>query len=61
MEQKKFIIERTKEELKEKIKELIDNKEEMKILSEENLERVKKYSWEEQANKYKKFFDMNLE
>ena len=33
----------------------------MKILSEENLERVKKYSWEEQANKYKKFFDMNLE
>ena len=33
----------------------------MKILSEENIERAKKYSWEEQAKKYKSFFDMNLE
>ena len=60
-EQKKFIINRTKEDLKNSIKELLNNREKMKILSEENLERVKKYSWEEQANKYKKFFDMNLE
>ena len=33
----------------------------MKILSEENIERAKKYSWKEQAKKYKSFFDMNLE
>ena len=59
-EQKKFIIKRTKEDLKEKIKILATDKEKMKILSEENIERVKKYSWEEQAMKYKSFFDMNL-
>lgn len=60
-EQKKFIIKRTKEDLKEKIKILATDKEKMKILSKENIERVKKYSWEEQAKKYKSFFDINLE
>lgn len=59
-EQKKFIIKRTKEDLKSKIKEMINNREKFKILSEENLKRVKKWSWEEQAKKYKSFFDNTI-
>lgn len=32
----------------------------MKILSEENLERVKNWSWKVQAKKYGEFFNKNL-
>ena len=59
-EQKKFIIERTKEELKDKIVELINNKQKFKILSDENLKQIQKWSWKKQAELYKKFFNKNL-
>lgn len=57
---KKFIIERSKEALKQSIIELINNKEILKQLSEENKEQSKKISWETTANKYKKFFEDSL-
>ena len=59
-EQKEFIIERTKDELKNKIIDLISNKPKMKILSDENLKQIQKWSWKKQGQKYKEFFDKNL-
>lgn len=59
--QKNYILkERSKEELKNKIKEIINNKEILTQLSKENLEMVKNCSWEERGKKYKKFFEDNL-
>ena len=58
--QTEFIINRTKDELKEKIIKLINNKELMFQLSEENLQNIKNWSWENKANMFKKFFDENL-
>lgn len=58
--QKKYIIDRTKEDLKSKIIELINNKQELKKLSEENLKQIQEWSWENKAMQFKKFFDDNL-
>lgn len=60
--QKRFILEqRTKEELKNKIKELLNNKKLFEELSFENLEQIKSWDWKQITLKYKKFFDTNLE
>ena len=58
--QKKFIIERTKDALKEKIKEIYNNKNILKELSEENLKQINEWTWKKKALLYKKFFDENL-
>lgn len=56
-EQKEFIIERTKEDLKDKIKKMIEKEELLNILSKENLQQVQKLSWKKQAKLYKEFFE----
>lgn len=58
--QKKYIINRDKEDLKTKIIELISNKEQLKKLSEENLKQIQEWSWENKSNRFKQFFDNNL-
>ena len=58
--QKEFIIERTKDDLKNKIIKLLDNKKIIKQLSEENLEEIQKWSWKSKAQMFKKFFDENM-
>ena len=58
--QKKYIIERTKDALKDKIKEIYNNKNILKELSEENLELIKQWNWNQKAMLYKNFFDDNL-
>ena len=58
--QSKYIIKRNKDDLKEKIKKLINNPKELNELSKENLERIKKYSWDCQSEKFKKFIEKNL-
>lgn len=59
--QKKYIIkERSKEALKEKIIQFINNKEEWSELSNENLEQIKDWSWNKKCEQFKEFFDFNL-
>lgn len=59
--QKNFILkERTKDAVKDKIKELINNHNLLKELSDENLSQIKKWDWDKIVLKFKKFFDMNL-
>lgn len=58
--QKKFIINRSKEELKKKLVYLINNIQELKELSNENLIQVKEWSWEKKAEQFKILFDKNL-
>lgn len=58
--QKDFIIERSKEDLKEKAKQLLNNKEMFKELSEENLKESKKCTYDIIAMQFKEFFDYNL-
>lgn len=59
--QKEFIIERTKEELKRKIINLISNKQKFKMLSDENLKQIQKWDWKNQGQKYKEFFKLCIE
>ena len=40
--------------------ELIEHKEKFKELSLENLEQIKKWSWETKAKQYKEFFDNTI-
>lgn len=58
--QKKFIIERSKEDLKCKIVTILNNKNILKELSKENLGRINEWTWEKKANLYKKLFEENL-
>lgn len=58
--QQQYIIKRTKEDLVEKMIELIEHKEKFKELSLENLEQIKKWSWETKAKQYKEFFDNTI-
>ena len=58
--QKEFIIERTKDALKEKIKEIYNNKNIIKELSEENLKQINEWTWKKKALLYKQFFDEKL-
>ena len=58
--QKDYIIERTKEDLKEKIIDLLNNKEKFEILSKENLDQIKNWSWEKKCEQFKEFFDKSI-
>lgn len=59
--QRDFILkERSKEELKEKIKKLINNKKVFRELSIENLRQAEKYTYDVIANEFREFFDYNL-
>lgn len=59
--QRKFIMkERTKEELKNKIKELIKDKSLMQEISQENLIQIESEDWKNICKKYKEFFDNRL-
>lgn len=58
---KKYILEeRTKECLKNKIKELINKKEDFKKMSKENLIQIKNNDWKNICIKYKEFFKDSL-
>ena len=52
--------ERSKEALKYKIKNIIENKHDFEILSKENLERVKEWDWKKISKQYKEFFESNM-
>ena len=59
--QKEYIlISRTKQELKEKLKSLVENPSYRQSLSNENLREVKKWSWEKQSQKWDAFFSEML-
>ena len=58
--QKEFIIERSKDELKKKIIELLKNKQTLQELSKENIEHIQDWSWKKKSELYKEFFDNNL-
>jgi len=58
--QKKYMIERTKEDLKNKILEILNNKEILQQLSNENLKQIQEWSWEKKTKKFKELFDKNL-
>lgn len=58
--QKEYIVERTKEGLKEKIIDLIQNRTKLKVLSKENLEYIQKWRWSNQCQKFEKYFDYLL-
>ncbi len=59
--QKNFILkERSKEAVKDKIKKLINNRDLLTELSNENLTQIKKWDWDKIVLEFKKFFNMNL-
>lgn len=55
-----ILSERSKDSLKEKIKELYNDKSKLMELSKENLKQIKNWSWENIAKQYKVFFENNL-
>lgn len=60
--QKKYILEeRTKENLKSKIKEFIKNIDDIEEIRNENLKFIKEWTWEKISKKMKKFFDEALQ
>jgi glycosyltransferase involved in cell wall biosynthesis len=61
LQQKYILKERTKDCLKKKIKDLLNNKAEFQKLSQENLERIKDWDWKEISKEYKKFFEKILD
>jgi glycosyltransferase involved in cell wall biosynthesis len=55
--QKEYILaNRSKEDLKEKLKELIESPQKRMALSKENLERIQSWSWTDQSRKWDEFF-----
>ena len=59
--QKNFILkERTKEDLKAKLVELLEHKEKFKELSEENLKQIKDWTWEKKCYQFRDFFNQNM-
>ena len=58
--QKEFIINRNKEELKQKLKILYENKTLLEQLSNENLCQVQEWNWKNKVKIFKRFFDKNL-
>lgn len=59
--QKEYILKnRTKEELKEKLIDLVNNKEKLKELSNENLKQIQTWTWKDKCDQFKEFFDKNL-
>jgi len=60
-EQKGYILEeRSKEELKKKIIKLIENPEIFEILSKENLNQIKEWTWDIKCSEFKEFFDYHI-
>lgn len=60
--QKEFILkERTKEDLKAKLVELLKHKEKFKELSEENLKQREDWTWKKKCYQFRDFFKKNLE
>lgn len=58
---RKYILEeRTKDCLKNKIKELLNNIQDFKEISQENLIKVKSNDWSNICQKYREFFENNL-
>jgi len=57
LQQNYILNERSKDCLKEKIKELLNNKEEFRKLSQENLDKIKNWDWQKISEEYKKFFE----
>lgn len=58
--QKQYIIKRDKDSLKEKLIELIKNKQNVQELSRENQMQIQEGSWTKQCEKFRKFFEENL-
>lgn len=59
--EKQFILnERSKENLKEKLKKLLDNKELFDKLSKENLKQIRNWDWKIKCESFKQFFDSNI-
>lgn len=59
--QKEFVLEeRSKEQLRTKIINLIENKELFKILSKENLKQIKDWEWKKKCQEFKEYFDVCL-
>lgn len=59
--QKEFILkERSKEDLKNKLKELLNHKEKFEELSNENLKQIKDWTWENKCYQFRDFFNKNL-
>lgn len=59
--QKEFIIERTKENLKNRIIDLIENRTKLRLLSNENLEYIQSWRWSVQCGKFETYFDQLLQ
>lgn len=59
--QKKYILkERTKENLKSALIELLNDKEQFKELSNENIKQIQNWSWKKKCEQFKEFFEKNL-
>lgn len=59
--QKEYILGgRNRTELKKKIKDILNNQLILENLSNENLESIKSWSWENKVDEFKNFFDMNI-
>lgn len=59
--QKEFILKkRDKDSLSKAILKLLNNRDILEDLSQENLERIKKWDWSIKVQEFKKFFDRNL-
>lgn len=59
---KKYIMKnRSKEDLKQNIKQILTNKEDFSIISKENLEQIKNWDWKIISKQYKDFFQNNME
>ena len=52
------MTERSKKALKEKIISIINNKEILKELSDENLKQIKKWDWAFKCEDFKNFFEI---
>lgn len=60
-QQKEYILkERTKQALKEKIVQLIENPENWSKLSQENLRQIQNWSWKQKCEEFKEFFDYSI-
>ena len=60
--QKQFILEKRDVEcMKNKIRKMISDPENMKRCSQENLRQIQKWSWEGKCGQYERFFEAALE
>jgi hypothetical protein len=60
LQQNYILPSRTVEDLKSKLKDLIENPQKRKALSQENLEEIKNWTWEKQCQKFDNFFKAML-